>query len=412
MRFSLIVEVMLVAGLAWILPAPPSQAAGDGEYQFGNVLYHLPAGWRKGGTKERCVTLYTDLRAKGVFATMRIYASLPGEDVDKAMKRHMAAELKADDAKLEKALEAKSAKVGNAEVRFYARVVRGGSRRMQMYFARRLPDRIELVRFEGPARDPKDTRASGDLINRDVLPMMVNLRFVSEGGRSVLGGPTPGDLEGVWWGGGLQLRPDPNGLMSDFVTRTLTFYKNGRCFDGIPPDGVGAFDYDALAATRTNDVGNYARRGDKLILSFADGDVETLDISDTNVITDGVKRLTRARVPEDGYRFEGTRQSLYVAGIHTGVGSTGTVSSSSTQVFKKDGTFTDGRFGGAFGNFDHGGGFAVGNRGDGGGTYEVKGGQLLLADRSGKTRVWEILVLPAGGAGDRASIIVQGNFLK
>lgn len=381
---------LLLAACTLTLCAAPASAETR---QFANIVYELPEGWKPNGETDgrlelrydgdgdRCadcrVLIDPGAAGGGPVREWRDAIAAPG----KTMRVLGNPQLRQDS-------------IGEWPVEVMLRQIEDDGRaKFQAYFAIDLPERNELVIFEGSARDEETFNRSLAMLNEAVAPMLNGLRFVSEGAAPVLGPPEPGVLEGPWFG--TAIRNQYNGLSGtlDLVVdqELVTFYAEGRFFYGIPPGGAGPLDFEGLVALGETGLGNYAVTDGKVELRFADGDVSRMRIVNDSTIGAGRVDLHPARFAPDGFHFAGVIRSVRYTSFGPGV--SGGVGSESSQVFRSDGTYTDSSFTGASGSFDTGGGFTtMTGRPEQAGRYEVADGLITLTPPDGEPRTtWIIL---------------------
>ncbi len=256
-----------------------------------------------------------------------------------------------------------------------------------------LSDRFEVIAFEGYAGYEGDAmEATMATLQNQILPMLSDLQFVSEGAAPLMPAPVPGPLQGVWWGW-----YQYTGLGLDMMVRLeidhrhLVFWNDGYFYDGTPPNGLAPLDATALRAAGDGAFGTYRKIGSKLDLTFATGETESLRLIGDNGLQDSNRDLFPYDTLADGTRLNGGVSSFYYSGFTPGSGVEGGVSSSSSTTFFPDGTYAGNSFGGAFGNFVDGGGSTTGGfstSGDGsttGGRYEIRDGVLIQYPADGST---------------------------
>ncbi len=374
--------------------APLAAATASAETrQFSNIVYELPAGWEVGGKSDgRQELLYAaedeacdDCR---ILLDPGVAGGGPIEDWRDAQG------ILPEDMTLIGEPKVEQAAVGDWPLHVLMRMVDDdGRQRFQAFFAIDLPDRNELVVFEGSARDEAALERSLAALNADLVPMLEAVRFVSEGAEPVLGPPEPGELEGPWFGTAVSNRYDGlSGTLRLVVDRELmTFYADGRFYDGIPPGGSAPLDVEGLVAAGETALGNYLKSSDEIELHYVDGDVGQLRISGESGLRRGGVTMHPAAFPPDGFRFSGViRATGYTA---FGAGISGGIAHERTQVFRADGTFTDSSFTSVSGTFDSGGGF-TGTTEDPEqvGRYSVADGLITLSAPDGQERTtWIIL---------------------
>jgi hypothetical protein len=385
-------KLTLLLLTACTLPLCPASASAQTR-QFANIVYELPKGWEPDGkTDGRLELRYDGDDDRCTNCRVMIDPGTAGSDPVREWRDAIAAPGKNMRVVGDPRLRQDS--IGEWPVEVMLRQVDDDGRaKFQAYFAIDLPGRNELIIFEGSARDDKAFNRSLAMLNEAIAPMLNGLRFISEGADAVLGPPEPGDLEGPWFG--TAIRNQYNGLSGtlDLVVdrRLVTFYADGRFFYGVPPSGAGPLEFERLVASGETGIGNYAVAGDAVELRFADGDVSRMRIINDGTINAGRVDIHPARFAPDGFRFAGViRSAKYTA---FGPGVAGGVGSESTQVFRSDGTYTDGSFTGGFGSFDTGGGFTtMTGQPERSGHYEVADGLITLTAPEGDPRTtWIIL---------------------
>lgn len=361
--------------------------------QFANIVYELPEGWEPNGeTDGRMELRYDGDDDRCTDCRVLIGPGAEGSDPIGEWRDMIAAP--GEDMRVfgEPLLERRT--VGDWPVEAMLRQVEDdGPAKLQAYFAIDLPARNEIIIFEGSARTEETFNRSLAMLNDVIVPMLNGLRFISQGAEPVLGPPEPGGLDGPWFG--TAIRNQYNGLSGtlDLVVdrRLMTFYANGRFFNGIPPSGAGPLDLEELVASGETGLGNYAIADGEIELSFADGDVSHMRIVNDSTIDAGRVDIHPARFAPDGFRFDGTiRSASYTA---FGPGISGGVGSESTQVFRSDGSYADSSFTSAFGSFDTGGGFTtMTGQPSQLGRYHVADGLITITPPEGDPRTtWIIL---------------------
>ncbi|MFK7959098.1 MAG: hypothetical protein AB8G96_01110 [Phycisphaerales bacterium] len=245
--------------------------------------------------------------------------------------------------------------------------------------------------------------------SRTFESFVATIESAAERGRPLVGAPVGGPLRGMYWGTRIAYGMNFDATMRmDVVHHMYVFWPDGRFSEDVPPEGINQFDAVALADTHGHMLGNYYVRGDAVILHYATGEVETLEI-DGDVLVDGRARMHVTQLAPDGYALVGKRQWLYYSGfaaMEGGIGAGGTV------AFRADGTFTNSRWSGASGSFDSGGGFAIGSdRDDVLGQYVVRGGRVFLTDPDGSRRSWPVHLSTDDETGE-VDVWIGGEVLK
>jgi hypothetical protein len=245
-----------------------------------------------------------------------------------------------------------------------------------------LPDRFELVAFDGYAYDEEELAKSLALFEKAAQPMFLSLKFISMGATPLLPEPEPGPLSGVYWGWHNTTSLGLDGMMRMEVDhRLLVFWEDGQFFDGEPPEGTRPLDRQALMAVANDDFGTYSVSGNTLSLVFADGQKEDLS-ADGDGWKDSDATLNPVTPLANGTTITGSVSSFFYTGFTPGTGLEGGMSSSSLTEFKPDGTYSGSSFSGASANFVNGigdltGGYTTGSEGSQGGRYEIKDGLLI-----------------------------------
>jgi hypothetical protein len=284
---------------------------------------------------------------------------------------------------------------------------------MLVVFGYELKDRFEIVAFAGPASEEDDLAATTKTLQDQILPMFTGLQFVSEGAKSLLPDPTPGKMDGLWWGFysyssfGLDMM-----MTMELDHRRLTFWTDGYFYEGTPPNGLLPLDRDALMAASDGNFGTYRKVGRRLMLTFATGEKERLTLGAEDTVDDDNRTMYKVEPLPDGTKLDGGVSSFFYTGFTPGSGVEGGVSGSSSTTFMPDGTYTGTSFGGAFGNFVDGGGSTTGgfstSSGDDveGGTYEVKNGLLIQYPANGDAPTQSMIY----STGDE--IMIEDQFLE
>lgn len=278
---------------------------------------------------------------------------------------------------------------------------------LQIVVALSLGDRFELVGFQGNAYDDDQMKESMSVFQQQIVPFFDHLTFVSAGAAPLLPPPQPGAMDGVWWGWSTSTSLGMDMMMrQDMNYRTLVFWPDGYFYDGTPPEGLAPIHPDALQAKADTKFGVYQQSGATLTLTFATGETETLTAKDKDW-DDGSKSLTQVQPFADGEALQGTISSFFFTGFTPGSGLEGGISSSSSTEFFKDGTYTGESFGGAFANFDAGGGFSTNHDNAKGGTYLVQNGMVISTPSDGAppTAAFALRL-------DDATIMVGDEFLE
>jgi hypothetical protein len=370
----------LIAPLLVLVSLP----VGAETRQHGNLIFDIPAGWEVGarwdnGTQILWSDLPDDLCE---FCTIYIAS---GETTGGQIVPWLTSQARRfveEDAVDPPEIEALStSEVFNIAGRPGAMIGQKVDSRMQILIAVQLFGRMELLGFSAPAYDEDELAESMQVFERDVMPMIEGLRFVSEGAKPLLPPPEPGGLSGLYWGFRTDWVLQIDGTMQmDLNQRHLVFWPDGHFYDGTPPGGLSSIDTRALLAVGDMQFGTYTQTDGALTLSFASGEIEELGVDGKDFL-DGDRTMYQAESVADGETFAGAVSSFNFTGFAPGAGVSGGVSQSSSAEFRADGTWSGEHFGGAFGNFqdsagDSLGGYATSGGDAYGGRYEVRDGLL------------------------------------
>jgi hypothetical protein len=392
--------------LAWLVASPALAGDSAEPRRFGNVIFQLPAGWdtwvhNEGEADVPVARLQNDdddaddpdvLIAlgepfSGDTAALQAWAAKRLNDYCDADERFEPAGWKAMHNPTGARILIGGGRIvdagdGDLEELVVAAVFRAG-------------DRAELIFVRLPRREAEVQAARASTL---LSGHVESLAFVSLGAKPLLGAPTPGPYEGLWWGSRLDLVPEIGGGLSTRMSHaTYTFRRDGTFYDGIPPGGIHDFDPAALAMTHTQDVGHYHVVGDIVQLRYASGETDELDITDSGGLQDGGRLMFRVRVPPDGFRFAGARYTVRYTPLAAGIGESAGVSSSSTMRFARDGTFGRRAFTSVTGHHEHVSYHTQSDSADSG-TYHLRGGELTLRFGDGKVWTWDCFILDGDGS--------------
>ncbi len=352
--------------------------------QHGNILYDPPPGWVKGaqwgdGTR----ILRSDLPDDACH-TCRIYLSAGartnGKVVDwLASQSRRFVEKDDHPPKITAMTASKMMNISGRPGAMRGQTVDGD---VQILLAVQLFGRMELVGFEGPAKDADELAATMQVFQRDVMPLVEGLRFVSEGATPLMPDPQPGAWFGVWWGTTSYWLTGIDGVMTmEIDHHWLTLWPDGLFYSGTPPKGTQPLDRAALLDRADMDFGTYVDRDGTLTLHFASGEVEIHDVA-LDALKTGALTLNKVTPLPDGTKVDGAVSSFSFSGFAPGAGVSGGASSSSLTEFHSDGRWSHAHVGGAFGSFDTGG-FAVSSDDADTGRYAVKDGLMIRYDQAG-----------------------------
>ena len=368
----IVLLIMLVPGLA-----------GAQQRQFGNTVYSLPPGWTTGRDDDGVLVILSELpNDRCEFCYLYLSASKPGSgDVVAYLNREKLRFVDEEDKAGATAVDDPSeiTVAGHPAAMMALNI----GTNIQVVVAVSLGDRFELLGFQGSGTDDAARTESLTVLQEQIVPFFETLTFVSAGAKPLLPSPQPGDMDGVWWGWSTSTSFGLDMMMrQDINYRKLLFWPDGYFYDGTPPDGLAPLHPDDLQSRADPNYGVYIKSGDRLTLSFASGEVETLTAKGKDW-QDSQKTLTQVQPLADGTVLVGGISSFFSTGFTPGTGLEGGISSSSSTEFFADGTYRGESFGGAFASFDGGGGFSSGNDGADGGHYVVQGGLVISTPDDG-----------------------------
>ena len=257
---------------------------------------------------------------------------------------------------------------------------------MLFLIAIRAGPEFALTGFRSYSRDPELVEDNLKVMTGTFLPWLSLLRFRSEGAPSLLPAPSPGGMDGLWWG----TRMDTVMGMDMMVRmetshRRIMFWRDGTFFEGTPPQGTAIPDRAALEKALLTEWGNYTEKGETIVLSFIDGHSEVLEGVDEGWSGWGYD-MYRVTPLADGTRLDGSISSMFYTGFVPNSGVSGGVSSSSQTIFYPDGRYSGSSSGGVFGSFDSGGGYAISSGDEDDGTYEIRDGLVIFRPGNGDPR--------------------------
>ena len=402
-----------VIAFAAFLSAVPPADAGE-RRRAGNIVFTLPDGWEAAelerGPDDRPVTVLRpeDWIHDDDAVSIWLPRGAPRPDGEDALRAWATEAIAAsldldDDERLDTTSWNQPGEAGpNAPLLGLLYVTdTDDDRRKSAVVAVLIPagDRVEVAYVT--VRNRGDTAEIRDALQRSattLLSTVAEFAFISTGAAPLLPPPQPGLLDGVWWGVGLIWLPGLDGVMTSRLQEYIyVFRPDGRFFDGIPPGGADTMDDPEVALRHTGDMGQYEVRGDTLLLRYASGERDEIDI-DGALLRDGQAVIRQVRVPADGFRFAASRDYIQHTGLSAGIGESASVSSANTITFRPDGTFGRDGFVSAVGDFEAGG-YAVNRNTDGTGTYTVSGGKIALRYDDGRIIRWSLLIDDGGDDG-------------
>lgn len=353
--------------------------------QFGNVIFPTVPGWSDPGGDGH-VSMSSDLPDDRC-EFCRIMVG-PGEtargSLTSWLTRNRYAFIDEDDREGFDILQpAEASTLGAREAAMMA--MSDGSE-MQFLIAIRAGSEFALTGFRAYSSEPELVEDNLKVMTGTFLPWLSLLRFRSEGAPSLLPAPSPGGMDGLWWGTRTDTTLGMDMMMRmDTSHRRIMFWPDGTFFEGTPPQGTARPDRAALDKALLTEWGNYTEQGNTITLTFNDGHSEVLERNGESWSGWGYD-MFQVTPLADGARLDGSISWMYYSGFAPASGVSGGVSSSSLTVFYPDGRYSGSSSGGAFGSFDSGGGYAVSNGDEDGGTYEVRDGLVIFQPGDGSMR--------------------------
>ena len=352
--------------------------------QHGNVIFEVPQGWSVGSVDDQgTLTLTTDLPDRECdfcyvyIATGQTTATQADMFLFSQVTRFI------DDDDMPQREVILPPKPVNAGGRPAAMLGQKVDATLQVLFAVQLSGRVEVLGFEGSASDEAEVAVSMAVFQRDILPMIEAARYVSEGATPLMPVPEPGPLAGTYAGTSTFWSFGIDGMMKlELAHHLLTFWPDGRFYDGTPPDGSQPFDAAGLLDKGDMNWGSYAVAGGTVTLSFASGETRLLARRDDGLEDDDGTALSVIALLADGERIAGTTSDFFYSGFTPGAGMTGGVAATSDFEYRLDGTFVHDHGATSSASFDAGGdvtgGFATGSDTKTTGTYEIRNGLIIL----------------------------------
>ncbi len=370
--------------LCLVLPALPCAAQ---TYQFANTIYDIPAGWKQGAINDGLQYIIPE-DFDGRCGKCRIMLALgqpadPGQPLTAVIEARRIAFVD-EDARDDVVViqPARALRSGTQEIALIGQLVDGDT--LQIVFATRLRDRIEVMAFSGPAEDEAELTETSTVFSTDAMPLFTGARFVSEGAAPLMPPARPGDLDGVYYGLSTSWALGLDGMLKMTLNhRILVFWADGHFYDGTPPDGLRTPDVAALMAAGDTDVGTYTRRRRDIVLTYASGETETFDLRG-EVLQDGDRPLLRGEPVADGTPLSGTISSFSFTALGPTIGGASSgLTNASTLVLSGDGTWVSDGWSGAAATFDNGAGYATSASDGNQGRYAVRDGLVIRTDASG-----------------------------
>lgn len=354
--------------------------------QHANLIYTLPAGWDSGAVLDDGTLILRSDLPDDECEYCRIYLSTGsktgGKVVDwlASQSRRFVEDDPTDPPEVIPMMASAVTNLRGRPSAMRGQTVDGD---LQVLLAIQLFGRMELLGFEGPASDPEEVAATMQVFERDVMPLVEGLGYVSEGAKPLLPPPEPGPLTGVWWGTTTWWSMGLDGMMTmEIDHHWLTFWPEGLFYDGTPPNGTAPFDPASLTAAGDMNWGRYQLDGATLTLSYASGVVEVFDVTD-ETFAKGEQRMDPITPLADGTRLNGVVSTVFVSGFTPGFGGSGGVTAMTDTRYAPDGTWEFGSYTGASSTFENGTGFATGSETSASGRYVVKDGLVIRYAKDG-----------------------------
>ncbi|WP_157971162.1 hypothetical protein [Pseudogemmobacter bohemicus] len=397
---------------ALILPALIMPASARAELrQHGNTVFTLPEGWYTGRREENGTLIILPRLKEDECEFCRVWiarSQVKTGAPERLLARNLRLFLDADEPDPELIGEVSVSQEGRHKVAMQA--LKSG-RDVQILLAVEIADRTEFYGFEADSRDEQKIAESLEVFARDIVPMILTARYLTEGVRPVLGPPIPGGVSGVWQGTGTRWSLGIDMMMKmDLVSELFVFWEDGTFYDGTPPTGIAPF--DRVAALRSGDMsfGNYRIEGGRLILSYADGQSDARKLGQGGIAqgfdcTDSATCNMVKPMP-DGTKINGRIESFIHTGFSPNSGLSGGTTFSSTLYYAPDGRWSYDSFGGASVSFETGG-YAGGSTTAKSGRYRVANGTVIRSFDDGSPDVVQMIFQDSSG-----TVMIGGDFLK
>jgi hypothetical protein len=352
-------------------------------HQHGNVIFDVPEGWRVGGVDDTgTLTLLSDLpNDECEFCYVYIGTGIDSEmRLDSYLFSQVTRFIDDDETPTREVIMAPNVvKAEGREVALMGQLVDSD---MQILFATKLSGRMEIMAFDGGADGEDELREAQTVFQRDIWPMFDTARFVSDGAAPLMPDPVPGPLSGIYWGFSTNWILGFDGMMQmDIDNRFLSFWPDGRFYDGTPPMGTRPYDPAALLQSGDPDWGSYTVDGTTLTLHFVTGEVEEIAVTADGFDDEG-RAMSALTLIADGTRISGSTNDFFYTGFMPGTGVVGGLSTNSNVAYRADGTFIHEHSASAAGNFESGGdvtgGYATNSENVTQGTYDIRDGLIIL----------------------------------
>lgn len=351
------------------------------QYQFSNSIFTMPAGWELRDNTLYFQTISPEDSESCGYCRLHIARSHPALGGLKSfVSRNKRLFLDPDDDNLIERLQP----LQEIEEAGYQVVMQSFTVDDTLMFliGFQAGERFELLGFQGDADDEAALQATVARFSEIVPDYLSTVVYVSEGAAPLMPPPQPGPYDGAWFGTYVVQSVGADLMMRmDMYSNLYIFWPDGYFHYGTPRLGLVHPDPDSLREPIATDYGTYHVEGDQVILSFANGETESLTV-DGEYFQDGQATLSRVTPLPDGSTIKGTISSSYASGFGgIGMMSQGGFNSSSSTTFAKDGTYTGESSSASFGSFSDGmgnftGGFGAGNQDNEAGTYEIRNGMI------------------------------------
>ena len=386
-------------GTFLVVPVEAQSKKETNTFQFDDVIYTVPDGWRTGKTRDDYTTVYS---SKSPVPTVRIYRSgKVHPSIRRWMEKRAIASFDEDDQDDAKATNYRTLEQGKQTFHMLG-VNSGREMRIALVAEGKEKTNLFILALRVP-RGRADALKTTKSVTATFIKFCVGAKFISEGAQPLLGKPVAGELQGAWFGLVYTYNLD---LSTNFEQQFFVFSKEGRFYKGLPKgDAVANLDFEEAIRRHPDKAGNYRVDNGKITLQFANGKTDTKHLKSQR--NKSAQALTKAKIPTDGTTFDGFYKDMHFSGFTPGSGVSGGVTHEKTYTFTSSGRFKATAFRGAFGSFS-GGGFSSGTASPKvNGTYKVEGGRLVLTDSKGKHAVCSIVEV-----GEKLLFINGDPFLK
>jgi hypothetical protein len=369
--------------IAGCVTAASNSANGQANrFQFDDMIYTVPDGWKKGKQRDDRVSVYN---SKDGFRQIWLMKSVDRPKTERRLETWLNNSIEStldekDLPKLKNAMADRKIKTPSGQVKM---TFQTAGRKVRLGYAHLGKQKVNLVVFE--SRLPRDVDGASSLakiLKEVLLPFCLKLKYVSEGERPLLGKPKRGELEGLFFGNGYRYGADLN---AKFTLNFFLFSKTGRFFFGLPKGGgIPSFDFDGAVRKQPDRSGNYQINDGQITFQYADGSTKTKPFERSGKSLKFGTVFTPATIPADGTCYQGLYQDLHYSEFTPGSGVTGSVTSHRSIKFSRSGKFDTRRFSGVAGNLSDSANNTIANfssskkQPKAQGSYEINDGELLL----------------------------------